>query len=386
MEKNLLFFCLPHFAYIISKLKHQTLMRLWTFVLILVFNTLHAQSQEAPPRPDTLLIGYYYSPPFVIQKDSTGEEGASLWLWGRIEQQLSIPYRMQYMPLDSLLRGLASGTVDMSLNPLTITSERSERIDFSAPYYISNATVMIEAESSWRAWTQFLGSFFSINFLRAVMALFVVIFIFGFIAWLFERRANPEEFHPGWRGLWSGIWWSAVTMTTVGYGDKSPRSVGGRVVALVWMFAAIIIISGFTASIASALTVNRLGGDRSDIFAFKESPLATVEGSATEEWLRERFFEEIRTFPNLRSCQQALLDQKVEAVAYDEPLLTYIAERDTLSRFDVLPFSYNLQLYAFGFSEQLPPELKEQISNELLRVTESRDWEELLVNYGLRKD
>ncbi|MGO2102628.1 MAG: ion channel [Psychroflexus halocasei] len=44
-------------------------------------------------------------------------------------------------------------------------------------------------------------------------------------------------------------------MTTVGYGDKSPLSLGGRIVGLIWMFMAVIILSSLTAGIASALTV-----------------------------------------------------------------------------------------------------------------------------------
>jgi len=47
-------------------------------------------------------------------------------------------------------------------------------------------------------------------------------------------------------------------MTTVGYGDKAPVTLAGRVVGLLWMPASIILISGFTAAIASALTVGQL--------------------------------------------------------------------------------------------------------------------------------
>ena len=50
-------------------------------------------------------------------------------------------------------------------------------------------------------------------------------------------------------------------MTTVGYGDKAPVTVMGRLIGLIWMFAAIIIISSFTAAIAASLTVSELGSD-----------------------------------------------------------------------------------------------------------------------------
>ena len=356
----------------------------WICLSIIYVAPLLGQPESEPV--DTLRIGYYESPPFVMHANGEQPEGVSIWLWDRISKEIGIPYELVYMPLDTLLQGLSEQTVDMSLNPLTITSERSARFDFSPPYYISNATVMVKASTPLQQGLQFLRSFFSMNFLRAVLALFVVIFIFGFFAWLFERRANPEEFQPGWQGIWSGIWWSAVTMTTVGYGDKSPRSLGGRVIALIWMFAAIIIISGFTASIASSLTVNQLGGNRSDISSFKEDPLATVSGSATEEWLKEHFFREVTAYASLDSCETALYAEEVTAVAYDAPLLNYLAESDSLSRYHVLPLKYNLQLYAFGFTESMPYDLRDRISVELLKVTESTDWEILLTEYGLQKE
>jgi len=49
-----------------------------------------------------------------------------------------------------------------------------------------------------------------------------------------------------------------VTMTTVGYGDKSPKTLGGRMVALVWMIFSIIFIASFTANITTSLTLSEL--------------------------------------------------------------------------------------------------------------------------------
>jgi len=360
--------------------------RFCLFCIACSYVTSSTVAQESAPARDTLLIGFYQSAPFVIYPEGGQPDGVSFWLWDRIDRELDVPYKFVRMPLDSLLQSLASGRIDMSLNPLTITSDRMELFDFSQPFYISNASLLTNRQSNWARARQFLASFFSLSFFQAIGALFVIIFIFGFLAWIFERRANPEEFPRGWKGVWSGVWWSAVTMTTVGYGDKSPRSTGGRIVALVWMFTAIIIISGFTASIASSLTVNQLGANRSQITAFKDVPLATVSASATEDWLQEQFFSEIRTYPSLDACQEALVKGEVKAVAYDEPLLQYMAQRDTLGQVEVLPLTFNRQLYAFGLSDSLSHEIREEISVDLLRITETVDWEILLNEYGLHQD
>jgi voltage-gated potassium channel len=51
--------------------------------------------------------------------------------------------------------------------------------------------------------------------------------------------------------IWDGIWWAVVTVTTVGYGDVYPRSVGGRIVAMIVMLFGIGFLSVLTATIAS---------------------------------------------------------------------------------------------------------------------------------------
>ena len=85
--------------------------------------------------------------------------------------------------------------------------------------------------------------------------------IFGFFLWLVERKHNKFQFRPGLLGLFDGLWWSAVTMTTVGYGDKAPKTNWGKAIAIIWMFTAVIIISSFTAGIASTLTISGLQTD-----------------------------------------------------------------------------------------------------------------------------
>ena len=68
-------------------------------------------------------------------------------------------------------------------------------------------------------------------------------------------------------------------MTAVGYDDKSPRTHGGKIVSLIWMFTAIIIVSGFTASIAASLTVDNLEGN------IKSFPEIIKEDSWNNCWI-----------------------------------------------------------------------------------------------------
>jgi voltage-gated potassium channel len=62
----------------------------------------------------------------------------------------------------------------------------------------------------------------------------------------------------------NALWWSAATVTTVGYGDVVPATSGGRVIAGFVMFAGISLVSLVTAFVTSAVVSyqqRRLGGD-----------------------------------------------------------------------------------------------------------------------------
>ena len=58
------------------------------------------------------------------------------------------------------------------------------------------------------------------------------------------------------------LWWAIVTLTTVGYGDISPDSVGGRLIGVVLMFFGIGVLGLFTATIAGVFVEKRLRKER----------------------------------------------------------------------------------------------------------------------------
>jgi voltage-gated potassium channel len=58
--------------------------------------------------------------------------------------------------------------------------------------------------------------------------------------------------------VWDGVWWAIVTMGTVGYGDKYPVTIGGRLVGIFLIFTGVGLMSLFTATIASAFVERRM--------------------------------------------------------------------------------------------------------------------------------
>jgi len=91
---------------------------------------------------------------------------------------------------------------------------------------------------------KFLGS------VKTKVALFLTLLVlasmFGII--VFESKVNTA-----FKSLWDTFWYSIVTITTVGYGDKYPMTVGGRIVGLLLMGMGVIVMAAVTGQIASFL-------------------------------------------------------------------------------------------------------------------------------------
>jgi voltage-gated potassium channel len=64
--------------------------------------------------------------------------------------------------------------------------------------------------------------------------------------YLVEGDQNPSVGSIG-----NALWWAVVTATTVGYGDVSPVSTEGRLIAVLLMLTGIGVIGVFTATVAS---------------------------------------------------------------------------------------------------------------------------------------
>jgi voltage-gated potassium channel len=58
------------------------------------------------------------------------------------------------------------------------------------------------------------------------------------------------------------VWWAAVTVTTVGYGDYVPVTAIGRIIATLMLVNGVIVISVITASIASRFVSSPDEGER----------------------------------------------------------------------------------------------------------------------------
>lgn len=350
----------------------------YLFIIILtllVLNPLHAQDSISQ-RGGTLLIGLTEAPPFVVRKDN-GFMGLSIESWHLVNRSLNSEYEFRnYENLEQLLNAVEKGEVDFSINPITVTDHRMERMDFTQPYFISYTGIARQSGSAF--WT-YLSNIFSWGFLSAILILVGVIFIFGFLVWIFERKKNPEEFGRGGRGILQGFWWSAVTMTTVGYGDKSPRTFGGRFIGLIWMFMAIIMISTLTAGIASSLTVQNMQDEINSIQDLERFEVITVKSSSAQELL-DQYQISSEQVTNAEEGIEALFQDRNSTLVYDQPILNYIIQEKGLEdELVVLEQTLKKDYYSYSFPRNSP--LLDAIDPILIGTLKSMEWINLIRDY-----
>ena len=205
------------------------------FTCILQMLSPSDQSLAAEPADSQALqlVGLLPAAPPFAMKDRDGDwEGIAVNLWRHVAQDLGLRFEFREMAIRDLVAGLEQGRLLAALTAVA-TADREPVMDFSHPYYSSGLAIAVPARASSGNWFEPLGNVISFRTVKITSVLLGLLLIAAILVWLFERHANPEHFNPRpLRGITDGLWWAAVTLTTVGYGDKAPRTRAGRVIGV----------------------------------------------------------------------------------------------------------------------------------------------------------
>ncbi|PCJ19348.1 MAG: voltage-gated potassium channel [Candidatus Cloacimonadota bacterium] len=78
----------------------------------------------------------------------------------------------------------------------------------------------------------------------------MIIFLAGVGIYFFEHEVQPKNF----ASVFHGLWWAVATLTTVGYGDIYPITIGGKIFTFLILMAGLGLVSVPSGLIAAALT------------------------------------------------------------------------------------------------------------------------------------
>ena len=343
------------------------LIRILSFLLLFTLSI----SDQTHAQQTPLKVGITEVPPFVMQTDDGRWEGISIDLWEEIAAGLGREFEWVPMSFDELLTAVENAEIDAAVGALTMTADREERFDFSHPFFQTGLSIAVPSVPE-QSLLGSLKALVSWQFLSAVLALGALLLGVGFVLWLVERHRNPEQFGGSTaQGIGSSFWWAAVTMTTVGYGDKAPVTLAGRLIGLVWMFAGLIMVASFTAAITASLTVSNL---RTGIQGINDLPgkvVASIANTASQRYLEDARIRH-QTYPDLTAAMTSVASGETDAIVYDRALMQYRNLQLGPQKLTILPGVFGEQLYALALPDS--SSLRATISQQILRVTESDDW------------
>lgn len=336
---------------------------LYFFLFLFLYHSAIGQEKS-----DTLRVGYAGSAPFIIHKENP--EGIVIDIWNEIAFGLQKEFLyVDFATVDEGISAIKNADIDVFIGPITINSARAKEISFTQPFH--NTELAILAPVLEKTFWERIKPFFSMTFLYAVIGLMIILTLVGSLFWLVEGRKDEADYGKGFiSGIGSGIWLAIVTMTTVGYGDFAPKTTAGRFIIGAWMVISLILATSFVAGIATTFSQSSKDDQTiTNLTQLQRKRVAVPNYKKIADIIRD--FQGIPIpVEDVSEGYRLLLDEKVDAVIYDEIPLEYIFEREkekdyVLSRKRIEPQFY-------GFMLPLENILKKEIDLQIIHLLETK--------------
>jgi polar amino acid transport system substrate-binding protein len=271
-----------------------------------------ADAQEA----DELVVAAYEVDPFVVRSGDV-PEGIMFDVWQQVAAAQGWTYEVVWVDsLEELGDAVAAGDVDVAVAPLSSTTEREERFDFTTAIVASGPVFGVHQRTENPV--TLASALFSRDTVRLLVWSAIALVVLGHLMWWVDRR-NPESDlsreYP--RGVWDGIWWATVTVTTVGYGDTSPKTSGGRVVAMLAMVGSLFLVGAFVSEVTTTLQSGRAETVVADVGDLEGRSVAVVEQSSYEAYLDERGVDTVGYASQVEAFEAAA-DGELDVVVADK--------------------------------------------------------------------
>ncbi|MGR3465258.1 ion channel [Limimaricola sp.] len=289
-----------------------------TVLLLLAANGAIAQADRpgsgSGPGTDPLVIGVFERPPYATQTRDGAWLGLAVDLWRLAAEGEGWRYELRGIAPEDAAGALTGDRVDAVL-AVDATPDSETRMDFSHPLHTATMGVATQQRSTLMS---VVAGFLTWRFLQLVLGISVVLLAVGALIWVLERRRNEEQFSRSpLRGLGDGFWWAGVTLTTIGYGDKAPVTLSGRVVAMLWMLTGLAISAALTAAIVN---LTDLSESIEVPERFHERTVGVVDGSTSASFLEAEGVA-LRRFASVAEALRAMQQDEVDTVAAARPVL-----------------------------------------------------------------
>mmetsp|Transcript_17323 Transcript_17323/g.37586 ORF Transcript_17323/g.37586 Transcript_17323/m.37586 type:complete len:462 (+) Transcript_17323:1-1386(+) len=161
--------------------------------------------------------------------------------------------------------------------------------------------------------------------------------VFAHMLWFLERRPDNQGFSMDYgRGLFQCVWMTVVTVTTVGFGDKTPRRFIGRLVMMAWMVIGLVLYGVFLGTLSSNLTLSTLSrtiDGLSDIANWRVG----VERNAFADIRSRAVLKKSIKYQTPAGVFEGLVGREVDAIVMDMPAITFAIQNETYGGNKLIP-------------------------------------------------
>jgi len=318
-----------------------------------------------------LKVGVVERPPYSMKNDLGEWHGIAPDLWEEIAKKLGIKFRYEECLQSEMHEKLKSGEIDV----IAVTAQSPDFLDtevFTQPYVYSHGSAVISHLSLASSIQNIVDHLVKSGMFLIVMSMFLTMFLISLILVYFEGRHGGGHFEgPPLRRFSSALWYTAVTMTSVGYGDSVRLSLIGRSITFIWMLLGILFIALFTGSVVSSLTTAELNSSLVRIEDLSHYRCGVFAGVKMEKVLQSKGIP-YRKYATLMEGFGALQRGQINAFAVDAISGTTISNQEYPGEFKICIMPTIQLVYSFAFKKGEP--LFQSINDELIRATLNPDW------------
>jgi polar amino acid transport system substrate-binding protein len=333
-------------------------------------------AQSPPPVTPTsgeLRVATRLLPPFAMENNGS-YTGFSMELWQKIAAELGKTSKIVVYPtLPEVLSAVQDKKVDAAIAAISITAEREQKLDFSYPMFNAGLQILVRTPQKSGFVPNLLRDLFSPVFLQLFGIALAMVVVAAHVVWLLERNHPKSAIAPSYfPGIFEAAWWAAATLAT--QAEEMPKGAMGRIMAVFWMFIAVVFVAYFTATVTTSMTVQTLQGDIKSLDDLQNRTVATTAGSTAAEFLQEKHIKTL-ALDKIESAYDALLNNQADAVIFDAPVLMYYASHEGKGNVQLVGDMLREESYGIAVPNNSP--YRKPINSALLKLRENGTYQAL---------
>lgn len=323
---------------------------------------------------DTLRVAVHQISPLVIKSGNT-YSGFDIETVENVAEQMGAT--VEYIHAEhfvDLFKLIDNGEADIGMGGVTINYNREVDYDFPHPYKKSGMGILIRDEGE----SDIMGALaivFNGSFKKIWVAFLLMVILAAHIVW-FTERGSPAFNDKYIIGIWEGLWYSIVTVTTVGYGDKVPQKALSKFVAVFVMLIGIGVAGIAMSQLSAVMNVQMVKYTINSPKDLKGKKVAVVTLTTSESAVDKYHGTKV----NARNIDEAVLmleAKRVDAVVFDAPTLQYYAMNN--EHLTTVGGIFDIQDYGILLPKN--SKYKEQISLNILNLKSTDKYDKMLTKW-----